>query len=363
MVERALNRWQRAGLLDADTVARIIAWETAHAGGRLGWPVMLALALGALTVGAGILLFVAAHWDALSPGARFALVLTLVAGFHLGGAASAARFPALSTALHGLGTAALGAGIFLAAQIFHLQEHWPGGVLLWALGAWAGWFLLRDWVQAEWAALLTPVWLVGEWIVATGSAAGAGSVAAAGVFTLAVAYLGARRRDDRSWVRAALMAVGAVALIPATIALYFSIEHRYGVPMTALQYGLGWTIALGAPVTLACLLRGRAAWPVAVGAMWAAFAVWVAWPPLLAYLWCALAAVALIGWGVLEARRERVNLGIAGFAMTVLAFYFSSVADKLGRAASLIVIGVLLLLGGYLLERLRRRLVARMAAG
>src|SRR5690606_29522574 len=84
MVERALSRWQAAGLLDAQTVARITAWEAAHAGrSRFNWPVLIALALGSLAVGAGVLLFVAAHWDSLSPAARFAIVLTLVIGFHL----------------------------------------------------------------------------------------------------------------------------------------------------------------------------------------------------------------------------------------------------------------------------------------
>jgi len=34
---------------------------------------------------AGVLLFVAAHWDDLSPTQRFLLVLTMIAGFHLAG--------------------------------------------------------------------------------------------------------------------------------------------------------------------------------------------------------------------------------------------------------------------------------------
>jgi uncharacterized membrane protein len=61
-----------------------------------------------------------------------------------------------------------------------------------------------------------------------------------------------------------------------------------------------------------------------------------------------------------EARKERINLGVAGFALTVLFFYFSSVMDKLGRSASLIGLGLLFLLGGWLLERTRRGLVARL---
>jgi uncharacterized membrane protein len=111
-----------------------------------------------------VLLFVAAHWDELSPTGRFSPVLLLVAVFHVAGAFAHSRFPALATALHGIGTISAGAGIFLSAQIFNLQEHWPGGNMLWALAAWLGWWLLRDWVQAALAAILTPAWLASEWI-------------------------------------------------------------------------------------------------------------------------------------------------------------------------------------------------------
>jgi hypothetical protein len=65
----------------------------------------------------------------------------------------------------------------------------------------------------------------------------------------------------------------------------------------------------------------------------------------------------LIAWGIDEGRSERVNMGSAVFAATVVAFYFSEVMDKLGRSASLIGLGLLFLAGGWALERLRRRLV------
>jgi uncharacterized membrane protein len=89
---------------------------------------------------------------------------------------------------------------------------------------------------------------------------------------------------------------------------------------------------------------------------------------LLRYVWrelglygiCALGSIGLIAWGLNEARKERINLGVAGFALTVLFFYFSNVMDKLGRSASLIGLGLLFLLGGWLLERTRRQLVARL---
>jgi len=43
------------------------------------------------------------------------------------------------------------------------------------------------------------------------------------------------------------------------------------------------------------------------------------WPIVLAI---ATGAIGLIAWGMKEARKERVNLGIVGFALTVLFFYF-----------------------------------------
>jgi len=54
-------------------------------------------------------------------------------------------------------------------------------------------------------------------------------------------------------------------------------------------------------------------------------------------------------------------VGVLAFAITVIAFYFSSVMDKLGRSASLIGLGLLLIAGGWAMERTRRRLVARVA--
>ncbi len=77
----------------------------------------------------------------------------------------------------------------------------------------------------------------------------------------------------------------------------------------------------------------------------------------LVHLWCALGSIGLIACGWRDRRKERINLGVAGFALNILLFYVSSVLDKLGRSASLITLGILLLAGGWVLERMRRRLV------
>src|SRR2546430_8307997 len=74
-LDKQLERWVSAGVVDATTAARIRTLEQSQGSGeRLRWPVLLAVALGGLLLCAGVLLFVAAHWDELSPAWRFTLV-------------------------------------------------------------------------------------------------------------------------------------------------------------------------------------------------------------------------------------------------------------------------------------------------
>ena len=123
---------------------------------------------------------------------------------------------------------------------------------------------------------------------------------------------------------------------------------------------LGWTLAFGIPLAVAALFRKRDAWPFLIAAAWVATLVLVIGPLVndaSLYAWWAVGAIGLVAWGVYDSRPERVNLGAAIFAATILTFYFSQVMDKLGRSMSLIGLGVLFLMGGWALERVRRQLV------
>lgn len=377
--ERYLERWTRAGLIEKSTANLVRAYETDQEKSQgLRWPILIAIALGGLLLAAGILLFVAAHWDKLSPAQRFALVLALVAVMHVAGAIVATRFGILSTALHAVGTICLGAGIFLTGQIFHLQEHWPGGVMLWALGAWLAWALLRDWPQAALATILTPAWLAGEWSVATHDWIGSDAILAAGLLMLAISYLTVLLPEKTAPVRKALSWIGGLTLIPAVAFVIQSgrFGHWRQLPMPWSYHLSGWVAAFLLPLTLAWWLRGKYVWLNVIAAFWAAalsatslrfqaarVVSLYSTNDLALYALCALGSIWLIAWGLKEGRKERVNLGIAGFALTVLFFYFSAVMDKLGRSASLIGLGLLFLLGGWLLEKTRRRLLAKIEKG
>jgi hypothetical protein len=368
-LERNLAAWTAAGVLDGAAAQRIRDFEHARGAPRSRWPAFLALAFGALLLGAGILLFVAAHWATLSPAARFAVVVATIASVHVAAAWCAEWFEALAIALHAVGTIALGGGIFLVAQIFNVEEPWPLGVGLWALGAGVAWAIRRDWPQALLAAVLTPFWLTGEWWVRTGGHAASHWAAAELLLGTAFTYLSARAGDDRRPVRRALAWTGSLSVVPCVLYVVFASAagswERWDRDVPTASLGL--VVGLALPVGLAYVLRGRAAWMNAVAAVWAAglgaLAVVQDGPGVAVYAWEAVGAVGVVAWGLAEGRRERVNVGIAGFGLALLGFYFSSVMDKLDRALSLIVLGLLFLVGGWLLERTRRRLLATLPAG
>lgn len=372
-LRRQLDRWVEARLIDGLTAGRILEFEQAGPTERLRWPALLAIGFGTLMLCAGILLFVAAHWGDMSPAQRFTLVLGLVAVFHVAAGLVSSKVHSMGVALHFAGTVSLGAGIFLAGQVFNLAEHWPGGVMLWAMGAILAWLVLRHWPQAFAAALLVPAWLGSEWFVATqryGDAAW--NIAAQGFLLLAFAYMSSPITGTRQYFRVALRWAGALMLLPFILDVIFTAEAVF-YPWRAeprLPVGLyvfGYLAAYVPILLLLALVRKKQSLPIFVAAGWI-FALslvsrqsqvenhpWI-------YLWIALGACAFCYWGVSDNRKLFINYGTAIFAIDVLAFYFSQVLDKMGRSMGLILLGAIFLAGGWVLNRLRTDLIARAAA-
>lgn len=382
-LEERIQSWVEAGLIDAQAGKRVLTYENErerHAARK--WPVLLALIFGGILVAAGVTLFVAAHWNELSPSVRFSLMILMVAVFHAGGAFAGDRFPAFSKTLHSLGTITLGGAIFLTAQIFNLHEDWATGVLLWAIGAAAGYALLKDWIQAVLLALLAPAWLISQWTITTERFSGGEMPLAVGLVLTAICYFSACASDEKGNLRRGLSLIGAIALLPcAGTAVWISIDAAQGwnshpaLPIPELA--TGWAVALLAPLVLAWILRRSEAWVTAAWAVWALALVETAehvyhkgrtndtrslGVTLILYALLAIGSVGLVTWGLHDKRKERVNLGILGFAMSVIFFYFDSFMGRIGRSASLLILGAICLAGGYALEMTRRKLAARVEA-
>jgi uncharacterized membrane protein len=376
-----LNRWQKAGVLDAEAARRIRAFElevTRPAG--LRWQGMVALIMGAILLACGVVLFVSAHWDDMGPGLRFALVIAMVAIFHLGGAWAREHFHGLSTALHAVGTVSTGAAIALVGQIFNIQEHWPAAILLWAIAAAAGWILLQDEAQQILTLLLFPAWILSEFAFAAEGHIGEDVYVGRFLIVWAVLYLTVFLASKRKVVQGILFAVAAIAALIGIVILMDG--WRSWGQQTFLPFGTrvwGWIDIAALPLCFALIRARKSLIPVAMAI---AFAIPLPWcqrvwteaynygdahgsfirnePNLAAHALVAAFAVFIIWWGVHQASKALVNLGIVGFAIAVGWFYFSDIFDKVGRSLGLIGLGILFLAGGWALEKARRRLIDRM---
>ena len=380
--EEYLTRWRQAGLLDDSAVASIRAYEQEHSKPRgHQWQVLLALMLGGILLGAGVLLFVAAHWDMVSPGMRLTMVLAMLVFFHGSGWLARDRFPGLATAMHAVGTVSAGAAIALVGQIFNMQEHWPAAILLWALCAVAGWLLLRDQFQETLTLLLVPAWIVSEWTYRTSVYGDADIYLSRMLAVIGAVYLSAFLYQRKRIVFGVLFAAGAV-MLPISIGILASLgwetDYGQGLGFIPLSYRLAAMGVLLLAMLLGAWVDRRSLVPSLITAFVAMVLPWTlratpvggigrTWmhteTGLVAYPLVAAATVAFVWWGVRTQAKALVNFGMVAFAITVTWFYFSNVMDKLGRSLGLIVLGALFLAGGWALEVTRRRLVRGMDGG
>lgn len=158
-LKQELAHWQADGLVDGALARRILARYPDTA--ERGWGRIVFSAIGAVLVGLGVILFFAYNWQAIPKAVKLALVFGALAAAH-GAAMTIARRPqanrALIEGLHALGTILFGAGIWLVAQIYHIDEHYPNAFLVWSLGALALAWAMPSLVQALLALFLVCFW-------------------------------------------------------------------------------------------------------------------------------------------------------------------------------------------------------------
>ncbi|WP_263354876.1 DUF2157 domain-containing protein [Acidicapsa acidisoli] len=381
-LETYLARWQSAGILDRESDAGLIArMRTLEAAEKkptgLRWQGLIALILGAILLACGVVLFVSAHWDQISPLARFALVLAMVSVFHLCGAISRSDFHSLSTTLHAVGTISTGAAIALVGQIFNMQEHWPAAILLWAIAAFAGWALLHDQAQQTLTLLLFPAWLISELAYAAEGYVGAEVYLGRILIVWATLYLTIFLSSRRKAVRGILFTAAAIAAFVGTDLMFWSWRswtgHTTFLPLSARIWD--WGVIAAVPIFFTLFRRRESLVPVLAAILFAIILPWcnrLLWTPfdrrfysdspnLAGFALTAAFAIFMSWWGVRNTSRALVNLSMTGFAVVVMFFYFSDIFDKVGRSIGLIGLGILFLAGGWLLEKTRRRLIDRFA--
>lgn len=154
-----IPRWQNESIIDADQARQLTARYAGEP--SAGWGKIIFSAIGAIIFGLGIILLFAYNWEDMHRFSKLAAIFAAILAAHAGGyylSRPQSQHQKLGESLHLLGTMLFGAGIWLIAQIYHIDEHYPNGILLWALGA-----LLLAWVipslaQAMLAMALLILW-------------------------------------------------------------------------------------------------------------------------------------------------------------------------------------------------------------
>tara|TARA_R110001592_G_scaffold57536_14_gene174774 strand:- start:19413 stop:20726 length:1314 start_codon:yes stop_codon:yes gene_type:complete len=137
-----IAQWLREGIINDQQAnalyARYPAFVAYRAKGDGAWGRVIFALLGAGVFGLGVILLFAYNWDGMDRYVKLAVIGLGLLGAH-GSALLLAKNdksnPRVVESLHMLGTMLFGAGIWLVAQIYHFDVHYPDGFLLWCLAA------------------------------------------------------------------------------------------------------------------------------------------------------------------------------------------------------------------------------------
>ncbi len=158
-----IHLWISEGIIEQETGNTLLQrYPGKHSDNR---SVSLLTVIGAIIFGLGVILFFAFNWSEFSKPLKLALIiggLLLTHGTALVLYRTSHSPTASVEGLHVLGTMMFGAGIWLIAQIYHIDEHYPTAFLVWGAGALVLAWAIPSVFQAVMACVLITAWGVSE---------------------------------------------------------------------------------------------------------------------------------------------------------------------------------------------------------
>ncbi len=417
-LKRDLIHWVEAGLVDAQTAETM--YNEASQGAAARSLSSILTILGAMLLVLAALSFVAANFWGIDKSLQLALLFgSLVVAYGTGGYFLATQRAWLGQAAILLGLGLFGVNIMMVAQIYHINAHYPDGTMAWAIGALltavlvpsrpalaATFVLAAIWTSQEsfefgvplhWPFLL--LWGVG-FITAHAMRWPLGFHLGMLAFIYWLSLNSSAIADHFDWnLKAvaplyALVWLGLWAKSLTANALHYPYAEaleRYSVALFLFTFfimhlssarhigeiDLVWRwIAAGLGV--AVLVIGLAAWAAKgftrsdilglLGTLAATLAFpfliqtqdhWIIW----GYRGVFIAIVVwILGIGVRREDRFLINLSLVAFGAEILLIYFNAFDTLLSQSVFFAAGGVLLIVVGLGLDRLRRRLTATPAA-
>lgn len=357
-IERKLEQWRSAGLVDDATVARVLEFER----GSSSPVVPYALGgVGASAIVLGFVAIIASNWDAIPPLLKLAVDGALAAGLAL--AILRSRPGWVREILVVLNYGFVLASMSLIGQIYHLDSGTWRALLAWSLATGPMMLLARGRFTAVlWIAGLvtTHGFVLFEWIEWLDDATGIDrralvnvAVASVGIAPLLyllvsrIAWLARERPAMAATFRATGWAAVALLVLAAATLFYEGIGDDdtvlAGPSFLLLAYGafaaalprieaavspralLGMRVLLvaGPLIGLLAVAGGRGAWPVLAALL-------------------QIVALGFLAWTALQAGHEGLfRVGVAAVCVRLLGVYIEVFGSLLETGLGLIVGGLL----------------------
>ena len=384
-----IRTWVRDGLLSAQQAEQVLTRYPAHP----PWfsrPIVLFSLIGGALIAAGITLVVTHNWEEIHRWVKVGGLVALMGAAHLSGLTLRERdYPRIGEGLLVIGGGLLLTGIALVGQIYNLSGRPSDPVLLWwtlllpaayalpsmALGA-LGYLGVATWYLL---AIFDPTTLLGEGL--RGSALF--TPAAIAAFGMVFFSLGVFHGDgEYRRLRQFLEQVGLLAFFGGLLPLgFFWREGRSGYVGGEVSLTLLILLALALLAIALCAYR----LPEDTSTSWIGFLT-VLLVPLL-YLFAIQIAIkfrapgevfwalAIVNWFLLfgasltfilyGARWDRtswINWGVVFIGVHAVARYLDLFGTMLQTSMLFFTAGAFVLLLGWGLERIRRRMTAQAAA-
>lgn len=394
------QRWEREGLVTSEQARAIMssygptgaAMASQGAQSRL---ISILAIFGAVLMGVGVILFFAANWEEIPRALRLAMIMvgipsTYALAYWL---RYVKRYERVGTAVVLLGAINYGAGIHLVAQIYNFPVNDPTLFTYFFLGVIPLAYLTRS--QSVMAlALGIFLAMVGFWVHDHVRDAGNGESQAIFSFALyamlglglyGLGRLQGAFKSTRSYSKA-FEVIGVTTVLASIYLLSFRFLYE---PFSSgekidpdapigLWIAFYLSAAVGILTLAAAVVRFRLrSWvwttlpyETAAGALVVAAVVPVVLVthnsdltfPIVFNALLFLGVIGLAFAGYIRGRQELINVALGFFALDVVSRYFELSWDLLDRSLVFVVAGAILLAGGFLLERGRRKVFDRMMA-
>ena len=392
ILRESITAWGEQGLLSAAQCETLLG--TVAAPGRprhvlaqdrkLGRGVTILVNLGAIVVGAGLLVFFASNWIDFGRAAKLTslFVLTIffyVAGFELTGEGRW-RFAKLGLALTFLGCVMFGIDIVLLALIYDLTAEHAWSLLM----DWTVWLAIAYVVRSRLILFLALAGVVGWFGAEVGYCWGGYWLylgrpfhfIGLGILLLAVAGLHAWRRQHE--FAAAYALVGLLAIYLSTLILsIFEVQKSVKLdvataPRTVwMLFAAPYVVAAAALIVLAVRRPHTRLTDPAVLVVLFVMALMIVASIIATTsqpreVWFILLLTMLtsagIYLGVAWENAVFLNTSLLFFAVNVYTRFYEYFWDAMPKSLFFILGGSTLILGGIWVERVRRRLVRQFAA-